>query len=781
MAKEEGKKAVSTLDIAKKAIIKKYGDVVKPMSDKPLVINTISTRSLGLDAALGRGGFALGRIYEIYGAPSSGKCLTADTFVSSQYGLLTIKELFEVSGEQIFTTNKIKEKSCILRNENGLQESTSCFTWNNKKPVFHICTDAGFEIKVTANHKIRVIDPNTGFVIWKKASTITTDDYVMLNTTPSDIPYTSKLTSEEATFLGMLIAEGAMGYDNKFCFTNSNIKMLNLFEALCASLFNFKNCKYYSKDSNTFSYVVHSKELRTLLQEKYNIPIVLSAKKEIPICIRAASTTAVASFLSAYFSLDGCYEGKSNITAVSASKALVKQIQLLLLDRFGIKSYLTTRYNVKYDREYYQINITGSDATLFLDKIGFILDDKLKKLETLGVNYTNNTLKWNIPYQNTLLLALRSDVESSREFTSIIDHVVTRGDLLSFNKLNLILDYISKVKKGFTAELIFKHLQGLQNMACTKVLTNTLRDAEPTFDVVMPETHSFIANGFLNHNTTLAMSIIAEAQSRNMSCAFVDAEHSADPKLFESMGVDLTKLSVIDLFTGEDNLMVAETIMKTGALDLLVIDSVTSLIPKVAADANLDDSTIALLARLMSKTLLRFVPIAAETNTCIIFINQTRNKIGGYGNPETTTGGEALPFYATGRVRVSGIGAKANRLVDDKGKVVGHKTIFEIIKNKLAAPFTSAEADLIYGVGYDNIGEIIKIATDLGVLTKGGSWYSYEGNNIGQGENGVRKFFNENPDVFLVIKQDVTDILGLTKFYEAQKNYDNSKNLEANE
>jgi recombination protein RecA len=272
--------------------------------------------------------------------------------------------------------------------------------------------------------------------------------------------------------------------------------------------------------------------------------------------------------------------------------------------------------------------------------------------------------------------------------------------------------------------------------------------------------------------STLTMSLIAEAQSRGMNCVYVDSEHSSDPKLFESMGVDLEKLTVVDLFTGEDNLMVAETLMKTGALDLLVIDSVTSLIPKVAADANLDDSTIALLARLMSKTLLRFVPIAAETNTCIIFINQTRNKIGGYGNPEVTTGGEALPFYATGRVRVSGIGAKANRIIDDKGKVIGHKTIFEVVKNKLAAPFTSAEADLIYGKGYDTFGEIIKIATDLGVLTKSGSWYNYEGNNIGQGENGVRRFFNENPDVFLVIKQNVTDILGLTKFYDAQREYD---------
>lgn len=272
--------------------------------------------------------------------------------------------------------------------------------------------------------------------------------------------------------------------------------------------------------------------------------------------------------------------------------------------------------------------------------------------------------------------------------------------------------------------------------------------------------------------TTLAMSIIAEAQRRNMNCTFVDAEHSADPRLFESMGVDLAKLAVVELYTGEDNLAVAEALMKTGEVDLLVIDSVTSLIPKVAADAELEDHTIALLARLMSKTLLRFVPIAAETNTCVIFINQTRNKIGGYGNPETTTGGDALPFYATGRIRVSGVGAKANRIVDEKGKVIGHKTEFETIKNKLACPFVKAEADLIYGVGYDTTGELVKIATDLGVLTRAGSWYKYSDENIGQGEAGVRKFFNENSDIFMNIKNEVTGLMGIDVFYRAQEEYD---------
>jgi len=271
--------------------------------------------------------------------------------------------------------------------------------------------------------------------------------------------------------------------------------------------------------------------------------------------------------------------------------------------------------------------------------------------------------------------------------------------------------------------------------------------------------------------TTLAMSIIAEAQSRGMTAAFVDAEHAADPDLFASMGVDLEKLEVIDLFTGEDNLAVAETLMKSGGLDLLVVDSVSSLIPKVAAEAELEDHTIALLARLMSKTLLRYSPIAAETGTCVIFINQLRMKIGVmFGNPETTTGGEAMGFYTTGRIRVSGVGVKANKIVDpETGSLIGHKTFFEIVKNKLAPPAIKSSVDLIYGKGYDMVSEVITIATDLGVLTKAGSWYKYNDENIGQGEKGVRKFFDENHDVYLVIKKDLTDLLGLTAFYEAQE------------
>jgi len=285
-----------------------------------------------------------------------------------------------------------------------------------------------------------------------------------------------------------------------------------------------------------------------------------------------------------------------------------------------------------------------------------------------------------------------------------------------------------------------------------------------------------IFGGEASGKTTLAMSIIAEAQSRGMTAAFIDAEHSADPQLFESMGVDLDKLIVIDLFTGEENLDAAEILMKTGELDLVVVDSVTALIPQDQAQKEIGDTTIALLARLMSTTLLRYVPIAAKNNVCVIFINQTRNKVGGYGNPETTTGGNALKFYATGRIKVSGAQAVANRIKDEDGTVIGHMTKCEIVKNKLSAPFKSNIVPLYYGVGYDLEYEIITYAVDLGIIEKKGAWYYHKGETIGQGDKGVRDYFNKHPEVFFEIKDQVISMVGLTPFYQAQKERDASLN-----
>ena len=266
--------------------------------------------------------------------------------------------------------------------------------------------------------------------------------------------------------------------------------------------------------------------------------------------------------------------------------------------------------------------------------------------------------------------------------------------------------------------------------------------------------------------TTLAMSVMAQAQKRKMKCCFVDVEKVVDPKLFAAMGVNNNEVDLIKGHAGEENLDALELLMKTGALDVAVIDSVSALIPKAESEANIDDEFMGLLARLMSKTMRRFVPIASQTNTLIIFINQLRYKIGSWGNPETTTGGEALSFYATGRISVSGGDTKKTRIHDENGIVIGHNTKFEIVKNKLAPPYRTAEIPLIYGVGYDLYKELLDLGVRLAVINKAGNFYKYNDQNMGNGEMQTKTFLKENPDIYNEIKEAVIDTLDLKELYE---------------
>jgi recombination protein RecA len=269
--------------------------------------------------------------------------------------------------------------------------------------------------------------------------------------------------------------------------------------------------------------------------------------------------------------------------------------------------------------------------------------------------------------------------------------------------------------------------------------------------------------------TTLTMSIIAQAQKQGKRCCFVDAERAADAKLFAAMGVNIDDLLLVRAFSGEENLDVLEKIMATGEIDVAVVDSVSSLIPQSEADADMEDQFMGLLARLMSKAMRKFVPLAGETNTLLIFINQVRSKIGGYGNPEVTTGGIALDFSATGRIKVDGGEAKSSHIVDpESGEVMGHLTNFVIKKNKLSKPFRSCVVPLVYGKGYDSIWECVTLATDLGILDKSGAWYAYEGKNIAQGEAKAIQFMKDNMDIYLIIREAVIKALGLEEGYKKQ-------------
>lgn len=269
--------------------------------------------------------------------------------------------------------------------------------------------------------------------------------------------------------------------------------------------------------------------------------------------------------------------------------------------------------------------------------------------------------------------------------------------------------------------------------------------------------------------STLGVNVVIQAQRRGLRCCYIDAEHAVDPKLFRAYGVNTEDLVLVQGYDGEENLDILERFIKTGAFSVAVIDSVSALIPRDEAEADIDKDQMALQARLMSKALRKITPIANQTQTLLIFINQLRMKIGGYGNPETTTGGEALAFYATGRISVRGPEAKSRRIEDDiTGEVIGHKAEFEVVKNKLAAPYKKAEVRLIYGKGYDAAWEVLDMASSLGVIDKKGSWYKYEDDNIAQGEANAVAFLKdpENAELYQKIRGEVIDRIGLMEIYE---------------
>lgn len=271
--------------------------------------------------------------------------------------------------------------------------------------------------------------------------------------------------------------------------------------------------------------------------------------------------------------------------------------------------------------------------------------------------------------------------------------------------------------------------------------------------------------------STLGVHVVIQAQRRGLKCAYIDAEQAVDPKLFENYGVDPEKLTMIKAYGGEPNLDICERLIQTGEYSVIVVDSVSALIPLAEAEADMDKDSMALQARLMSKALRKITPQAAENNVLLIFVNQTRIKVGAYGDPTTTTGGEALNFWATGRIKVQGPESKARRLVDKAtGEVYGHTTIFEVVKNKLGEPFRKTDLNLIYGKGYDHVQELLTLAVSLDLVEKAGSWFKYEGENIAQGEFQTVEYLRENKEIFNSLRDAVVKMTGLEEAYELHSN-----------
>src|SRR5450631_4487788 len=259
--------------------------------------------------------------------------------------------------------------------------------------------------------------------------------------------------------------------------------------------------------------------------------------------------------------------------------------------------------------------------------------------------------------------------------------------------------------------------------------------------------------------TTIALQVIAEAQKAGGIAAFIDVEHALDPGYARKLGVDVDNLLVSQPDYGEQALEITNALISSGSIDVLVLDSVAALVPKAELDGEMGDSFMGVHARLMSQAMRKLTGIVSKSNTCLIFINQIREKIGVmFGNPETTTGGRALKFYSSIRCDIRRVAA-----IKDGDVVTGNRTKIKIVKNKLAPPFREAEFDIIYGEGISKEGDLVDLASEHNIVEKSGAWYSYKGERIGQGRENAKQFLKDNPDLRKKIDLELRKLLGLVK------------------
>ena len=257
--------------------------------------------------------------------------------------------------------------------------------------------------------------------------------------------------------------------------------------------------------------------------------------------------------------------------------------------------------------------------------------------------------------------------------------------------------------------------------------------------------------------TTVTLHMIAEVQKRGGIAGFIDAEHALDPVYAKNIGVDIDNLYISQPDNGEQALEITETMVRSGAIDIVVVDSVAALVPKAEIDGDMGDSHVGLQARLMSQALRKLTGIISKSNCTVIFINQLREKVGVmFGNPETTTGGRALKFYASVRLDVRRVEA-----LKQGGDVIGNRTRVKVVKNKIAPPFKEAEFDIMFGEGISTVGDIVDLAASCDVIKKSGAWYSYEGNKIGQGRENTKTFLKEHPEMLTEVEQKVREYYGL--------------------
>jgi len=621
------------LDLALSQIEKQFGKgSVMRLGERPAIETAvIPTGSIALDVALGVGGLPRGRIVEIYGPESSGKCLTADTYLWTDRGLETVAELFARCGQPASCTSRvtdITELGVRMVNERAELESVAALTHNNRKPVLTLTLRSGRTITATRNHPLRVMTEQ-GFIAWRPVGQIRPGD-VLVSARFGAVEAASGdgLSEDEAVLLGYLVAEGDLSYPSAVRFTNWDPEVSGEFCRLMESLFGVEVRNYGDKE-----FAAYGVALRKRLAEEYGLDYVNADGKTVPYRVRTAGHKAQRAFLSALFEGDGWIDPSSTIGLGTASERLAREVQLMLYG-LGIPATVSSKWNETYARHYWNVTINSAVAHRFLEEVGFRSARRRAQVERCFRRSPRDPQFENIPHLRGLIQSLRDDCGGDRELDRIAGDLF-RADMdiaCSQTRLARIVRWGEERwdRLSLSAQALLMHLGALASAAYTYEEVVAVADAglQPTFDVVLPRTQSFLANGVLSHNTTVALHAIANAQRAGGIAAFIDAEHALDPEYAKALGVDTDALLVSQPDTGEQALEITDMLVRSGALDIIVIDSVAALVPRAEIEGEMGDSHVGLQARLMSQALRKITGALNSSGTTAIFINQLREKIG---------------------------------------------------------------------------------------------------------------------------------------------------------
>ncbi|WP_449657175.1 recombinase RecA [Streptomonospora wellingtoniae] len=689
--------------------------------------------------------------------------MVAGTRVWTDRGLETVEELFERAGQRAACTSRttdIRDRGIRAVNERGELETVAALTHNNRKPVLRVTLESGRRVSVTHNHPLRVVNTD-GYIVWCDAGDIAPGDTVVsARFGAEEAAAGDGLSEDEAVFLGYLAAGGTLGDRYSLRFTDGDPEVGAEFSAIAGWLLDAEVREYGGR--NCTEYVVSGKAVREHVAAAYGLDYCGAAEKSVPYRVRTAGDKAQRAFLSALFEGDGWIDTSSTVGLGSASEQLAREVQLMLYG-LGVPASLHSDYNAEYARTYWSVIVNPTVTHRFLEEVGFRSARRAAQVERNFRMTLHNARLESIPNLSGLVRSLRDAVGGDRRFDEVAgDLIRTDMDLPCGRETLRNIVRWADDRPHLIDPATRPLLDYLRHLAATPYTYEAVTAVEdgglqPTFDLMLPDTHSFVAEGMLSHNTTVALHAVASAQKSGGIAAFIDAEHALDPEYAKKIGVNTDDLLLSQPDTGEQALEIADMLIRSGAVSILVVDSVAALVPRAEIEGEMGDSHVGLQARLMSQALRKIAGALHQTGTTAVFINQLREKVGVmFGSPETTTGGRALKFYSSVRLDVRRI-----ETLKDGTDAVGNRTRVKVVKNKVAPPFKQAEFDILYGVGISREGGLIDLGVEQGVVRKSGAWYTYEGTQLGQGKENARNFLRENVDMANEIEKKIKEKLGV--------------------